>query len=32
MFTTTTWAIIGGVLSAYEICRFLFWLDGTSRR
>lgn len=27
MFDTTTWAIIGAILSSYHLCRFIFWLD-----
>lgn len=27
MLSTTTWAVIGALLSSYHICRFLFWLD-----
>ena len=32
MLNTTTWAVIGAVLTTYHLCRFLFWLDEPYRR
>ena len=32
MLNTTTWAIIGAILSSYHLCRFIFWLDDPRRR
>lgn len=31
MFTTTTWAVIGTVLTSYHLCRFMFWLDSPAQ-
>lgn len=27
MLNTTTWAVIGAILSSYHLCCFIFWLD-----
>ena len=32
MFNTTTWAVIGAVLTAYHLCRFIFRLDSPTQR
>lgn len=32
MFTTTTWAIIGGIAVGYHLTRLLLWVDEPHRR
>ena len=27
MMNLTTWAIVGAILCAYELCRIAFWID-----